>query len=90
MTLEQFLLARLADVQVGNGTESLTVLQLVLSRMGIARGTLDRYPIPYAQGVVEGIRQALCCHAVPFAQHQDYDPAWRVIVEEGHGHGDQP
>lgn len=41
-----------------------------------AQGTLARVPTGYAQGVLEGLRQALVIIAQRWADHADYDPHW--------------
>jgi hypothetical protein len=82
--------ALIAFLRDRNGEESrrsgatgpVIVLVSLLNAVDTAQGTLDRFPTPYAQGVLEGLRQCLCIHAAIYhSGHPEWREEWSVVVK---------
>lgn len=62
-----------------DGGASTQTLRILLDEWDVAQGTLARYPIPFSQGVVEGIRRGLLVEAYRWNTHPDWDRQWLPV-----------
>lgn len=76
LTLVEFLTARVNEA-ARNGAGSTQTLKILLDEWDNAHGTLERIPVGYAHGLIEGIRIGLLTEALHYTSHLDYDQQWR-------------